>query len=233
MKKENQNRLQAAIDAYMVRSGVQMRGLSAIAGLGEKAVQDIMSGRSKSPRIDTIVKLAAAMNVDPNDLLPGPAPSDSSASVPRQSPPPLPPRNEMPRDVPVLGTAMGGNGEGAFELNQTGGIVDMVLRGPGIANSRKVFAIYVEGDSMWPRFRPGALVYCDPSRPPRIGDDVVVVMAAFEPGKPPQAYLKELVRRSASEIVTRQFNPDKEVRFPADQVQQVIRVLTTNEVMGV
>lgn len=139
----------------------------------------------------------------------------------------------MPRDVPVLGTAMGGNGEGAFEINQTGGIVDMVLRGPGIANSRKVFAIYVEGDSMAPRHEPGELRYCDPSRPPRIGDDVVIVLAVQEPGKPPQSYLKRLVRRSASEIVAEQFNPAKEVRFPTDQVQQVIRVLTTNEVMGV
>lgn len=139
----------------------------------------------------------------------------------------------MPRDVPVLGTAMGANGEGAFELNQTGGVVDMVLRGPGIANSRKVFAIYVEGDSMLPRHRPGELRYCDPGRPPRSGDDVVVVLAAKDPGRAPQAFLKELVRRGATEIVLRQFNPDRELRFPLDQVQQVIRVLTMNEVMGI
>ena len=36
-----------------------------------------------------------------------------------------------------------------------------------------------------------------------------------------------------SEIVAKQFNPEKDVRFPTEQVQQVIRVLTLNEVMGV
>lgn len=146
---------------------------------------------------------------------------------------PMPYRNTMPRDVPVLGTARGANGEGAFDLNQTGGVVDRVLRGPGIAHSVGVFAIYVEGESMEPRHRPGELRYCDPNRPCRIGDDVVIVLDPAEPGRPPQAFLKELARRTASEIVTRQSNPEKEVRFPAERVRQLIRVLTLNEVMGV
>lgn len=177
-------------------------------------------------------KIGTALGVEWYELmdLPGSAPPPVSTSP---ALPPLPTRDQMPRDVPVLGTAMGGNGDGAFELNQVGGIVDMVLRGPGIANARKVFAIYVEGDSMMPRHEPGELRYCDPARPPRIGDDVVIVLASPDPGKAPQAYLKKLVRRSASEIVAKQFNPEKDVRFPTDQVQQIIRVLTLNEVMGV
>lgn len=191
-----------------------------------------MNGEAKhNLGLTTLAKLSAASGVPvpmgAASLTPGAVAAAGGAA------PPSPSRAEMPRDVPVLGTAMGANGEGAFELNQTGGVVDMVLRGPGIANSRKVFAIYVEGDSMSPRHEPGELRYCDPSRPPRIGDDVVIVMAAKEAGKPPQSYLKRLVRRTASEIIAWQFNPEKEVRFPTDQVQQVIRVLTTNEVMGV
>lgn len=218
------------IREFRERAGLSQAALGAKVHTGQSQIDRLEKGERRLT-VDWLTRIAAALEIEPNDLLSEPAAVGRPDN--RQSPPSLPPRTEMPRDVPVLGTAMGANGEGAFELNQTGGVVDMVLRGPGIANSRKVFAIYVEGDSMSPRHEPGELRYCDPSRPPRIGDDVVIVMAAKEPGKPPQAYLKKLVRRSASEIMTRQFNPEKEVRFPTDQVQQVIRVLTTNEVMGV
>ena len=224
----------------MDERGAQAAALARASGIDASTLSKLVTGKRKMAH-HWALKLAPHLKVEPDDLMvqigrPIPSaqidPKLTDAGL-AATIPPLPPRDQMPRDVPVMGTAMGANGEGAFELNQVGGIVDMVLRGPGIANSRKVFAIYVEGESMWPRFRPGALLYCDPSRPPRIGDDVVIVMAAVDPGKPPQAYLKELVRRSASEIVARQFNPDKELRFPTDQVQQVIRVLTMNEVMGI
>lgn len=226
------------LDEIMQARGVNAAALARVTGTDPSTLSKLVTGKRKMAH-HWAEKFAPHLRVAPDDLMvqigrPIPAgDADPSLTAEDIAPPSLPTRAEMPRDVPVLGTAMGANGEGAFELNQTGGVVDMVLRGPGIANSRKVFAIYVEGDSMSPRHEPGELRYCDPSRPPRIGDDVVIVMAAKEAGKPPQSYLKRLVRRTASEIVTLQFNPEKEVRFPTDQVQQVIRVLTTNEVMGV
>lgn len=146
-------------------------------------------------------------------------------------PPALPQRHEMPRDVPVFGTAMGANGEGAFTINLTGQ-VDTVRRGPGIANSRGVFAIYVEGESMVPRFQPGELVYLDKHRPIRIGDDVVLVVASPRTGDEPRSYLKRLVRRTADRWICEQFNPPKTVEFEVAALKDKFRVLTLNEVMG-
>ena len=219
--------------------GVQPAALARAASVDPSTLSKLTLGKRKFTR-EWALKLAHHLGVQPDDLMvevgrPLPdlhhaLPAAQEAST---EPPSLPPRNQMPRDVPVLGTAMGANGDGAFEINQTGGVVDMVLRGPGIMHSRKVFAIYVEGDSMMPRHRPGELRYCDAGRPARTGDDVVIVLAATDAGRPPQAFLKELVRRTAAEIITRQSNPEREVRFPIERVKETIRVLTMNEVMGV
>lgn len=127
---------------------------------------------------------------------------------------------------------MGANGDGAFLLN-TGDAVDFVRRGPGIASNRRVFAIYVEGDSMAPRFEPGELVYVDKNRPIRSGDDVVLVVASRAAGEAPRAYLKRLVRRTADRWICEQFNPAKQIEFEVAALKEQFRVLRWQEVMGV
>lgn len=179
-------------------------------------------------------RLAPIFGADWQDLLGLPVERKGFADGPLPDPgqpPALPPRQEMPRDVPVFGTAMGANGDGAFTINLTGQ-VDLVRRGPGIANSRGVFAIYVEGESMSPRFQPGELVYVDKHRPIRVGDDVVLVVASPNPGDAPRSYLKRLVRRTADRWICEQFNPPKMVEFQVAALQEKFRVLTLNEVMG-
>lgn len=176
--------------------------------------------------IDWMTRLGGALGVEPAALM-GPIELRSVTA----SPPPIPQRHEMPRDVPVFGTAMGANGDGAFTIN-LGGQVDMVRRGPGIASNRGVFAIYVEGESMAPRFQPGELVYLDKNRPIRTGDDVVLVVEMPGKGDEPRAYLKRLVRRTADRWICEQFNPPKDVEFQVATLKDKFRVLTLNEVMG-
>ena len=178
---------------------------------------------------DWMVRVAAALGVEPKVLL-----GDATIPVNAKPLPAPPPRAEMPRDVPVYGTAMGANGDGAFLLNQTAGVVGRVRRGPGIAENQKVFAIYVEGDSMAPRFDPGELVYLDPTRPCRAGDDIVFIVEPDQAGDAPRAFLKRLVRRTADRLICEQFNPAKQVEFPMARVRQpLFRVLRLHEVMGV
>jgi len=224
-------RLQEAIRSFLERTGWSERALSTRARLNEKAVSQILTGKSQNPRIDTVESLAIVMGVAVDDLIERGG-QNAAASAPEPSAlPRLPTRMEAPKDVPVLGTAMGANGDGAFLLNQTAGVVDRAPRYPGLKDNRRAFAIYVEGDSMWPRFDPGDLIYVDPNRPVRIGDDVVIVVANRDAGQPPQAYLKHLVRRSPSKVTARQFNPDKTVEFEGDLVREIYRVLRPREWM--
>ena len=137
----------------------------------------------------------------------------------------------MRRDVPVYGTAQGGQ-DGAFELNSLGEPIDFVRRPPGLAGMRNVFAIYVEGESMLPWRRAGEIVFVHPARPPSIGDYVVVVVPQEDKGQPPLAYIKKLVRRTADQIITEQYNPPKEVTFPRHEGVRVLRVIDWSEAVG-
>lgn len=138
----------------------------------------------------------------------------------------------MPRDVPVFGTAQGGE-DGAFELNSIGGPIDYVRRPPGLAGMRNVFAIYVEGDSMSPWREPGQFVYIHPTRPAAVGDYVVVEIPAADSADPPLAYIKQLVKRSSDEVIVRQFNPAQILSFALLPGVRVLRVIDWHEALGI
>ena len=58
-------RLQVEIDTR----GINAKELSTLAGLNETAVRDILKGRSRNPRSDTVEKLAAALGLNSWELL--------------------------------------------------------------------------------------------------------------------------------------------------------------------
>jgi phage repressor protein C with HTH and peptisase S24 domain len=131
--------------------------------------------------------------------------------------------------VPVHGTVVGG-AEGDFEMN--GAVVDYVRRPPGIAGTRDVFALYVTGDSMEPRYRPGDLVYVNPARPPRSGDDVVIeLLPAAGSGAGP-AFVKTLRARAPAAWICEQYNPPRQLEYPLERVRQVLRIMTLTELLG-
>lgn len=139
----------------------------------------------------------------------------------------------MKRDVPVRGTVLGG-AAGDFSFN--GDVVDLVRRPPGLAGAASVFALYVHGDSMSPRFEAGDLVFVNPSRPPTPGCDVVVEMAPSLGETAGACYIKRLLRRTADKVVLRQFNPPPGVKqdFEIDrqEIKNLWRVLTAGELLG-
>ncbi|SFF45289.1 XRE family transcriptional regulator [Aureimonas phyllosphaerae] len=132
-----------------------------------------------------------------------------------------------PRDVPVEGVGIGGDGAD-FEF--IGDVIDYARRPPGIAAVRNVFAIHVLGDSMSPRFEVGDLAYCG-GRHAVPGDDVVIELQG-EPGGSRRGYVKRLVQRTAKELIVRQFNPAIELRFPMKEVKAIHRVIPFKELLG-
>lgn len=232
--------LQAELARRMAERGLSARRLSHLAGLNETAIKAILNRRSLNPRADTLMKIAAALECTVADLTgegqpPAAAPP---AAIPVRSTVQevdttrvvdLPDRTAMPLDVPVYGVAVGGS-SADFQMN--GDVVDYVRRPPGLMHSKRAFAIYVVGSSMEPRYEDGDLVYLNPDRPPRPGDDVVVQMRPNGHGAG-DCYIKRLVRRTPSQWVCRQFNPAGEVTYQADEVDRVFKVMTSAELMGV
>ena len=195
-------------------------------------------------------KLAAALRIPVEALymkVGSPIPPPTSQEIPEgflatetpapnarlaQEAPEYPAIAAMKRDVPVYGSAQGGE-DGVFELNSLGEPVDYVRRPAGLVGMKNVFAIYVEGDSMDPWRSPGQFVYVHPTRPANIGDYVIVVIPRKERGAPPLAYIKRLKQRTADTYVVSQFNPPKDLVFPRHEGVKVLRVIDWGEALGV
>lgn len=136
---------------------------------------------------------------------------------------------QMPQNVPVLGVGAG-SPVGEYMLN--GEISEYVRRPVGIASASQVFAIWITGVSMFPRFDEGELAYVHPGRRPRIGDDVLIELRVTADGNRP-AFIKRLVKLSDAEVVVEQFNPPQQIAYARAAVESVFKVLTLAELMGV
>lgn len=184
-------------------------------------------------------KYAARFKVSLDWLLEGkgipPELPTQPADAPHQPDPPFkvadvkpPLATDMPKDLPVYGVGAGSN-NGAFLLND-GEPIDFVRRPIGVSTRKNIFGIYVEGDSMEPRYEPGDLLICDPNRPARITDYVVVVVQVDESGYE-EAYVGRLVSKSGGNVAIKKFNPPKTLELT--HAKQVIKIINTNEMLGV
>ena len=143
--------------------------------------------------------------------------------------PPRPMIGHMLQDVPLYGTAMGGDGNGEFEMNGT--VIDHVARPPGIYGRGDVFALNVVGDSMWPWRKPNSLIYVERDRAPSVNDHVVVEFRPIAGSSVRQTVVKLLVGISAKTLKLAQYRPAKEFDVDRKTVFRVYRVLEWDELM--
>ena len=203
------------------RSGKTQRGLAKALGIDPSNVSRLVAGKRRLmiDEIDTVIDYFAS-GPDAIDL--------RAAGMAEEGPFCWPDFGRRERDLEVRGVALGGN-DGTFIYN--GEIVDYVPRATGLAESPNAFALYVIGDSMSPRFEPGDMIFIDPGRTVRAGDDVVVEIADRN-GEPEGCYIKRLIRRTSRRIVLKQFNPNRELSFKNEEVLAVHRILSAAELIG-
>jgi phage repressor protein C with HTH and peptisase S24 domain len=139
----------------MAERGWSARELSARAGLGESAVKEILSGRSRSPRSDTVAKLARALD-KPAAALMGEAESEAHRSVMAPS--------EAVAEVEVSLSAGGGALPDGEQVVAEWRFPAEWLRGEMRAAPNNLWVVTVEGDSMAPALTPGDKVVIDVSR---------------------------------------------------------------------
>lgn len=194
-------------------------------------IRNIRRGLSKNPRRDTLEKLANVLECSFEWLATGRGPVDPPADNGSTTGdgPSMPARDQMSMDIPVMGTAAGSL-EGAFQM-QSGTAIDHVRRPPGIASAVDVYALYVVGDSMLPRFAEGELLYVSGKRPARPGD-YVIVQTSEEAGEI-VAWCKKLVSRDAEKVLLEQYNPPRTFEVSSAAAIAVHRVLTMNDLFGV
>lgn len=215
----------SAIAAKIEQLNLPMKTVSLRAGHGETFVRDMLK-RGRVPSAANLDSVEQAIEELLAERTGAPRTSDA-----RPAHLPLPPRGALPKDVPVMGTAAGSAiGKGAFTIFREP--VDYVLRPPGLLAARGIYALYVENDSMAPRFEHGELIYVNEHRPPVIGDYVVIQEPAGSDGDF-NAYVKRLVRRSGEWVETSQLNPPATIKFKNSPALRVHKVMTWAELFGV
>jgi phage repressor protein C with HTH and peptisase S24 domain len=167
-------------------------------------IQDAIVEAGKTQRIRrTITGALAALedSLEPNGTI-DPAPVSVLSGKPT-------------RMLPVLGEAVGGD-DGQYAFN--GQILDYVACPPSLTNVPNAYAVWIDGESMYPRYKSGELVYVHPGKPPRRGDDVIVQIRPSEEYMPPRGFVKELVGYLGDKLVLKQYNPDSRIEFPREDV---------------
>lgn len=150
-------------------------------------------------------------------------PSDVTVAEPRK----MPLRTSPVRMLPVLGEAVGGV-DGKYVFN--GSILDYVACPPSLENVPNAYAVYVDGESMSPRYRPGETVWVHPSKPARRGDDVIVqIHPQDDDGSPPYGYIKEFIGWQGTKLVLQQHNPNQKVEFFKDEVVSVHPIILSGK----
>ncbi|GHC61307.1 LexA family transcriptional regulator [Limoniibacter endophyticus] len=136
---------------------------------------------------------------------------------------PQPPANRM---IPVLGEAVGGD-DGEYLFN--GSVLDYMPCPPSLYNVPHAYCVFVDGESMSPRYKSGETVYVHPSKPARRGDDVIVQIKAREEGASPRGFIKEMVGWSGSKLILMQHNPSRRIEFDRDEVVSVHPIILSGK----
>lgn len=227
------------------RSGLSMDAVAAVMGLGGRSsVQRFFVAHLDRLSVDDALKLAdvfegkGAPPIDRREVL-ALAGIDKLFEV-RPNDTPAPRYMDLPRDVPVYGTALGTFKQGGDEpeIEQTyldySDEIELLARPPGYATRKGLYGLYVAGTSMEPRWDSGDPLYVDPKRPPQIGDDVVVylVKEMGEERELEAVLLKRLARQSASFIELEQYNPALTFRVDRKRISAVHRVIPKRELMA-
>lgn len=137
-----------------------------------------------------------------------------------------PPAIGRPRMLPVLGEAVGGdNGEYIFN----GQALDYVPCPPLLANVPNAYVVFVDGESMVPRYMPGEVAFVHPGKPPRKNDHVVVQLKPTSEDSPPRGFIKRFLGWTPTKLRLQQYNPHKEIEFDKEEVVSVHQIVLAGD----
>ncbi len=193
--------------------GIAQKNLLALVEMVGISIDWLARGIGPAPARETLAQLGVA-------LLPRPA-----RSLPMQF------EATSTRTAPLFGTAAGALlGHGSFIVSNEP--VDEVPMMPGLVGEPGVYALLVTGDSMFPMFPDGDLVYVSSARQPRKGDAAIIQQRTGK-GANLEAFIKLFERETGDSLVTTQLNPAVPVIFPRRTVASCHRVYSRRELAGV
>jgi phage repressor protein C with HTH and peptisase S24 domain len=203
----------------MTHAGLRPVDLARRAGISDTLLSHYLAGVRKNPRGDALERLADACGVSRLWLIAG-----AGAMLPNA--PEVPATiGGVDHTVPVFGAAAGAWSGAAADFTKP---VDHAAR-PGGAADPGLYALWVAGDSMAPRYVHGDLIFVSPSRPVRVGDFAVIEQTN---AKGAELWVKRVVGLTADHVEAEQYTPAARQRFLRGQITRLHHVLTTAELAG-
>ena len=188
------------------------------------------------PRPNTLEDIAGALKISVDWLLTGKTPNVAGTEITRTNSNEveftngtLPPLPYLPQEIPVMGINACNSDNGSFKLDTS--IIDYVHRPPARLMTKDLYALYVEGDTMEPRFTAGDLVFVHPHKSVRIGDSVVVQIAKTI-DEPIEAMIAVLAKRTSHEVFIKKYNPDKIINFDNANIVSIHKILEMTELFS-
>jgi phage repressor protein C with HTH and peptisase S24 domain len=242
------SRLTEKLHEQSKNTGVTQADISRELNITQQAVNNLFNGRAKSSAYwrdiarmlsipeDEMRELMTEAGRDPekNTKLPPSVIQSLSKDIELDLDPPAPnakfvevvPLTRPGKMIPVLGEVVGGD-DGEYIFN--GQVQDWVACPPSLVNVNNAYSVYVDGESMVPRYMPGEMVFVHPGRPPRRGDDVVVQIKPRHEEASPHGYIKQFVGWTGSKLVLHQYNPEKRIEFDRDVVVSVHPIILSGK----
>lgn len=208
------------------KEGKSQRGLAVAMGIDPTAVSRLLNGQ-RQLKANEVPKVEAYLNASPESthkskqnntsLDRGVALASTGGGTAEGA--------RLPQ-LPVLGMAeCGPDGWSLFN----GDLVELVTMPANLVGVKGAYGVYIQGESMSPRYRPGEIAHIHPHKPLTVGAYVLVQKKPKAPGEAPQAVIKELIRRSGSKITLAQYNPPKTFEIRVDEVVSIHRVVGSAE----
>lgn len=199
-------RIQKRIDVM----GTSVRAISKRVG-SEALVQNIIAGKSKSPRAENLESIARELNTTTRWLLTGEGDEDAGAALgsvthPTGFSPVIIPGRDLvgDRNFPVYAAARASS-EGHQIV--TFDAIDYVKRPAMLENVKDAYGLYIVGDSMFPAYEQGDMALVHPHLPPARDKNVVLYHLPPFGQAEAEAMVKRLLRFDDRDWQLRQFNP--------------------------
>jgi phage repressor protein C with HTH and peptisase S24 domain len=195
------------------------KALSLDCGLGETAVRDILEGRSKNPRKQTLALIADRLKINIDELNDSATKTDLPSPIAKAASAPALNRRRrfagLGETIPVRNI---GRNQGDDRMPDVG----TTLRPANLEGVRDAYAVYMTGDSMEPRYEQGWLLYINPARPPLKGRDVVVYQGD-------NISIRRYLGQTESELILEQLNPRREIRIALNSVWEIHLIVGSDQ----
>lgn len=223
------------VKSRMEELEISQKELAKMCGVVQQAISHVVTGRIARPKF--IVELAKALQTTPEWLTEGvdylpteeklahKLPTEvvtigkQSAIKPNVTRAPHLSATFGPDSVPILGHANGSEGE--YMILNFDEPVGETLRHPKQTGLKNAFAVYARGNSMYPQYEEGQIIYCLANTPPQVGQSCVVEL------KNGEAYLKRFLARTEKKMTFLQHKPNKEISWPISEIKAIHAVVGT------